>query len=142
MRRFLQVRILFVLIALLLVPALVLPFAERLRAEWARYWEPKAEAERAVDEGEWCGTSGGVGATDVCEIPVENLVAAEEFPSSEEIAERELLLRLTEEIELSDLPFPDEPPLMYPDEELGYPFGNWREQLRERAGEQVSNANP
>jgi hypothetical protein len=44
MKRLLQIRILFVLIALLLAPTLVLPFAERLRTEWARYWEPRAEA--------------------------------------------------------------------------------------------------
>ena len=44
MRRFLRVRLLLVLIALLLVPTLALPFAERLRAEWTRYWEPRVES--------------------------------------------------------------------------------------------------
>jgi hypothetical protein len=44
MRRFLRIRILFVLIALALVPAVVLPCAERLRTEWARYWASRVEA--------------------------------------------------------------------------------------------------
>jgi hypothetical protein len=43
------VRLLFILVALLLVPALALPFAERLRTEWARYWAPRVEAFEEVD---------------------------------------------------------------------------------------------
>lgn len=50
MRRFLRIRLLFVLIALLLVPTLVLPYAERLRAEWARLREPRVQA---GDEPQW-----------------------------------------------------------------------------------------
>lgn len=45
MRRLLQFRILIVLIALALIPAATLPFAERLRSEWARFWEQKPEVE-------------------------------------------------------------------------------------------------
>jgi hypothetical protein len=48
MRRLLQVRILIVLVALALIPAATLPFAERIRTEWARYWEPKPDVEEPV----------------------------------------------------------------------------------------------
>lgn len=43
MRRLVQVRLLFILIALALVPTLALPFASRLRTVWTRFWEPKPE---------------------------------------------------------------------------------------------------
>lgn len=43
MRRFVQVRLLCIVIALTLVPTLVLPFAERLRTAWTKFWEPKPE---------------------------------------------------------------------------------------------------
>jgi hypothetical protein len=43
MRRLLQFRMLVVLVALALIPAATLPFAERLREEWTRFWEPKAK---------------------------------------------------------------------------------------------------
>ena len=43
MKRLLRIRILIVLIALALIPAVTLPFAERIRAEWVRFWEPEEE---------------------------------------------------------------------------------------------------
>ena len=43
MKRLLRVRILVVLVALALLPAAALPFADRLRAEWAKFWEPKPQ---------------------------------------------------------------------------------------------------
>ena len=43
MRRLLRVRMLVVLLALALIPAATLPFAARLRKDWATFWEPKAE---------------------------------------------------------------------------------------------------
>lgn len=50
MKRLLQFRILIVLIALALIPAATLPFAERLRAEWARFWEPKPNVEVPISD--------------------------------------------------------------------------------------------
>ena len=45
MKRLLQVRMLFVLLALALIPAATLPFAARLRDEWTKFWEPELEAD-------------------------------------------------------------------------------------------------
>lgn len=69
MRRLFRVRIAVVLIALIALPALALPFAERIRTEWARFWEPTTEEDEfpalltdAFDDGNfsvscgWCGT--------------------------------------------------------------------------------------
>jgi hypothetical protein len=91
MRRFLRIRILFVLIALLLVPALVLAFAERLRTEWARYWAPKPiiDATTSLDE----------------------LSSAERAV----LAERTLRAMERLRIDLHSVPFPDEPPIFYKD---------------------------
>ena len=47
MRRLFRIRLVVSLVALLLIPAATLPFAERLRTEWARYWEPR---DRSADE--------------------------------------------------------------------------------------------
>lgn len=116
MRRLLRVRLLFVLVALLLVPALVMPYAERLRTEWARYWDPKAQP---IDD-----------ASFVVDADLVRLG----------LLEQQMLTGSDATWEVTIIPFPDEPPLMYPDEELGYPFGNWREKLRERADLQPSSA--
>jgi hypothetical protein len=50
MQRLLQVRMLAVLISLALIPAATLPFAERIRAEWTRFWEPEPDVEEPVGE--------------------------------------------------------------------------------------------
>lgn len=49
MKRLLRVRILIVLIALALVPLAILPFAERIRSEWVRFWEPELEEIEVVE---------------------------------------------------------------------------------------------
>lgn len=82
MRRLLRVRLLFVLIALLILPTPALPFAERLRTEWARNWEPKP---KAVTE-------------------IERL-----------LAEADARLEALGFAGYPHTPFPDSPPLGYPD---------------------------
>lgn len=172
MRRFLRIRILFVLIALLLVPTLVLPFAERLRAEWERFRQPRSESftepqfasmetlrlleeleqanyvQRAsLGRSDWCGTVSY--ASPVIQVGClfrdesnqrGGVIESADFLTEEAAAEQERFLRAMEQVESTGIPIPDEPPLMYPDEQLGYPFGSWREKLRER--EAILNADP
>jgi hypothetical protein len=43
MKRLLRLRLSLLLFGLAALPVLALAFAEQLRAQWKRYWEPKPE---------------------------------------------------------------------------------------------------
>lgn len=52
MRRILRIPLVLVLFALVLAPAAVLPFAERLRTEWAKFWDPEPEEPEWIVSGD------------------------------------------------------------------------------------------
>jgi hypothetical protein len=116
MRRFLRIRILFVLIALLLVPTLILPFAERLRAAWARYWEPKpAEAMDIVEEAPIARNSPSgifIGNPDPKTVEEIERFLEEAAEREKALAKQERFLQAMGEIELPEFDEFDRGPLL------------------------------